>query len=89
MPYLDTSLFKNATKMQIFGKIVKGNNLFTKTVSKKERKKLNREDFSSLYSFNLTGFELILQFETYFLTKDAETKNSNINERYIFKIRIP
>ena len=38
MPYLDTSLFKNATKMQIFGKIVKGNDLFTKTVSKKEKK---------------------------------------------------
>ena len=72
MPYLDTSLFKNATKMQIFGKIVKGNDLFTKTVSKKE-KNLNRVDFSSLYSFNLTGPELILQFETYFHTKDAET----------------
>ena len=52
---------------------MKGNNLFTKTVSKKERKKLNRVDNSSLYSFNLTGPELILQFETYFHTKDAET----------------
>ena len=73
MPYLDTSLFKNATKMQIFGKIMKGNNLFTKTVSKKERKKLNRVDNSPLYSFNLTEPELVLQFETYFHTKDTET----------------
>ena len=52
---------------------MKGNNLFTKTVSKKKKKKLNKVDFTSLYSLNLTGFELILQFETYFLTKDAET----------------
>ena len=55
---------------------MKGNNLFTKTVSKKEKKTEQsrfHSDFSSLYSFNLIGPELILQFETYFHTKDAET----------------
>ena len=60
-------------KCKFFGKIMKGNNLFTKTVSKKERKKLNKVENSSLYSFNLTEPELVLQFETYFHTKDAET----------------